>query len=243
MNYCIIIPNYNHTVVIESLIERLEQFNLPIIMVNDGSDEVHADFFEHLNNRFSGLTLISHKKNQGKGMAMQSGFKLAHQLSFTHALQIDADGQHDLNDILKLLSESKHHPKALISGQPVYDESVPKHRFYGRYMTHIWVWIETLSFKIKDSMCGFRVYPLKPTIALLEKSKIGKRMDFDTEVMVKLFWKNIEVRFIPTCVDYPDHGVSHFRPLHDNVLISWMHTRLFFNMLWRSPVLLYRKFK
>ena len=241
MAYCIIIPNYNHTLVIDSLISKLGRFNLPVIMVNDGSDKKHDDFFNSLLPKYDYLSVISHDENQGKGAAMQTGLLLAQKLGYSHALQIDADGQHNVDDVLHMVAELKSHPDALISGQPIYDESVPKHRFYGRYLTHIWVWIETLSFSIKDSMCGFRVYPVDKTIALIDKGRVGKRMDFDTEVMVKLYWQNVEVRFLPTRVDYPEHGVSHFRPLADNLLISWMHTRLFFNMLLRMPVLLYRK--
>jgi glycosyltransferase involved in cell wall biosynthesis len=211
-------------------------------MINDGSSEEASTLFYQLTQKYPFLTLVEHSVNQGKGAAVQTGLKEAYGQGFTHALQIDADGQHDLNDVDKMLFESKAHPKALISGKPVYDESVPKHRYYARNITHFWVWVETLSFKIKDTMCGYRVYPLAETIALLSKQSIGKRMDFDIEIMVRLFWEKIECRFIPTAVEYPEDGVSHFRALEDNVLISWMHTKLFFGMLIRIPSLLLRKF-
>jgi len=242
LNYCIVVPNYNHTHNLDAFIEQLAAFNLPVIMVNDGSNEQATILFQQLTDKYSYLTLVAHSHNQGKGAAVQTGLKKAFSQGFTHALQVDADGQHDLNDVEKMMRESKNHPNALISGKPIYDESVPKHRYYARNITHFWVWVETLSFQIKDTMCGYRVYPLSETIALLTEQTLGKRMDFDIEVMVRLYWQKTECRFIPTAVEYPENGISHFRALEDNVLISWMHTKLFFGMLIRIPSLLFRKF-
>ncbi len=242
MSYCIVIPNYNHTTNLDEFIGQLASFNLPVFMVNDGSAEQATRLFQQLAQKYTYLTLVEHSVNQGKGAAVQTGLKVAYKQGFTHALQVDADGQHDLNDVDKMLLESKCHPQALISGKPIYDESVPKHRYYARNITHFWVWIETLSFQIKDTMCGYRVYPLAETVELLSQQAIGKRMDFDIEIMVRLYWQKIECRFIPTAVEYPEDGVSHFRAFEDNVLISWMHTKLFFGMLIRVPSLLLRKF-
>jgi hypothetical protein len=125
----------------------------------------------------------------------------------------------------------------------VYDESVPRLRFYARYLTHIWVWINTLSFRIRDSMCGFRVYPLVPVLELAARQKIGMRMNFDTEVLVRMYWDEIDIFNLPTRVGYPADGVSHFQAWRDNVLISRMHATLFFGMLLRMPRLLARKWR
>jgi hypothetical protein len=102
------------------------------------------------------------------------------------------------------------------------------------------VWINSLSFAIKDSMCGFRVYPLQTTLAVLVPG-IGKRMDFDPEVAVRLVWAGTPIINVPTAVRYPTDGVSHFHLFKDNALISAMHTRLFFGMLWRLPRLVWAK--
>ena len=141
-------------------------------------------------------------------------------------MQVDADGQHDLADAPKLLESAKREPNALWSARPLYDESVPKKRLIGRYVTHVWVWIETLSFEIVDSMCGYRVYPIAPTLAILKTKHVGQFMDFDTEIMVRLYWKGLRVRFVPSRVIYPEDGYSNFRMWEDNVRISKMHTRL-----------------
>ena len=183
------------------------------------------------------IHLLTHQMNPGKGGAVITGLMAAKKLGFSHVLQVDADGQHDLNDIDALLALSLQYPLALISGKPVYDDSIPKGRLWGRSITHFWVHIETLSLQVKDTMCGFRVYPLATSCQLIQQISLGKRMDFDIEIMVRLFWRNVDIKFVPTKVDYPEDGQSHFRALHDNVLISWLHTRLVIGMLVRFPYL------
>ncbi|HRH16120.1 MAG TPA: glycosyltransferase family 2 protein, partial [Aquabacterium sp.] len=116
-----------------------------------------------------------------------------------------------------------------------------KGRLYGRYLTHVWVWINTLSLEIRDSMCGYRVYPLQPVVDLLDRVKLGRRMDFDPELLVRLHWRGTAMVSVPTRVCYPLDGVSHFKMLQDNVLISRMHARLLLGMLLRLPLLLWRK--
>ncbi|MFA0076832.1 glycosyltransferase [Vibrio artabrorum] len=239
---CFLIPCFNHGATMPSVVSSLLNFELPIIIVDDGSELETKQFLTPLADN-SNVTLVTLKHNQGKGGAVKAGIKKAQALGFSHAIQIDADGQHDLEALPALIQASQERPQRLISGQPVYDESVPKARLYGRYATHIWVWIETLSLSIKDSMCGFRAYPINQTQAVLNKYDVGSRMDFDIEVLVRLYWEGCDIDFIETRVIYPENGVSHFDALWDNVKISWMHTRLFFGMLPRAPKLIARHFK
>ncbi|WP_315982747.1 hypothetical protein [Aliamphritea spongicola] len=116
-------------------------------------------------------------------------------------------------------------------------------RYYGRYLTHVWVWINTLSFSIRDTMCGFRLYPLAPLVTQFNEEHCGDRMDFDTEVLVRWYWRGGLVINQPVNVRYPLDGVSHFDVWRDNVLITVMHSRLFFGMLRRLPGLIWRKFR
>lgn len=238
---CVLIPCYNHGAMMSGVLDRLQPFNLPCIVVDDGSDKTTRDELARLAAEYSNLTLIRLPVNAGKGAAVISGIQAAADAGFSHAVQVDADGQHAIEDIPRLLALAKKHPTALISGQPIYDDSVPRSRLYGRWVTHIWVWIETLSLQLKDSMCGFRVYPVAPTLQLAQRVTLGKRMDFDTEVMVRLYWQGNTSYFIPTRVTYPQDGLSHFDALKDNLRISLMHTRLFFGMLPRIPSLLFRR--
>ncbi|MEP2651987.1 MAG: glycosyltransferase family 2 protein [Paraglaciecola sp.] len=239
--YCIVIPNYNHGDVIEDTITSLIKFSLPIILVDDGSEPLTQKVLSKINENYAEVLLLRRDKNGGKGAAVNTGLVKAYEMGITHALQIDADGQHDLADVDTMLAESRSNPKALISGRPIYDDSISKGRYYGRFITHFWVWIETLSLQIKDSMCGFRVYPLEAYAELIKQVNLGTRMDYDIEVMVRLFWQGVNVRFIATKVHYPEGGVSHFNALQDNWLISKMHSKLFFGMLVRLPALLFRR--
>ena len=242
MTVCAVIPVYNHGEAIGAVVRAVLAAGLPCILVDDGSEAGCARVLSELaaeNPKTISLERLA--VNQGKGGAMMAGLRKALQMGFSHALQIDADGQHDTKDIPTFLAASNSHPNSIICGCPIYDASVPKSRFYGRYATHVWVWINTLSFAIKDSMCGFRVYPLEPTVALIDAVSIGRRMDFDVDILVRLYWRGVDVVNLPTRVSYPTDGVSHFRVLLDNVLISRMHARLFFGMVLRLPILLWRK--
>lgn len=236
---CFLIPCYNHGSTIAAVVSSLEPFSLPFIVVDDGSNNETKQALQQIAEQ-DNITLVTLSENSGKGGAVMAGIRKAKALGYSHAVQIDADGQHDVEALPNLLASSQQNPNHLISGQPVYDDSVPKSRLYGRYATHVWVWIETLSFAIKDSMCGFRAYPVAKTVDVLDKYDIGTRMDFDIEILVRMYWEGVEIDFVETRVIYPEGGISHFDALWDNVKISWMHTRLFFAMLPRIPRLLAR---
>lgn len=240
MRCCFIVPVYNHPGPLPQLLQALRSHGLGIILVNDGSDAACSALLRNLAEAQPQTRLIEHTHNRGKGAAVKTGLHAAREAGHSHALQIDADGQHDTADIEALLELARRHPAAVITAIPRYDNA-PVLRYYARYLTHVWVWIHTLSLDISDSMCGFRVYPLAATLAIIEESASGDRMDFDPEILVRLHWAGVEVIELPSRVNYPLDGLSHFRGFHDNALISWAHTRLFFGMLLRLPRLLCRK--
>lgn len=237
---CAVIPVYNHEHAIGAVLEGVVAHGLPVFLIDDGCNDACARELQRLSER-PGVTLLRHPVNRGKGAAVLSGFRAAHERGFTHALQIDADGQHTLADIGRFVDEARVHPDSVICGCPVFDASIPAARYYGRYLTHAMVWLETLSFDIRDSMCGFRLYPLDEVAALLARAKIGARMDFDTEILVRLYWRAAPLRWLDTRVSYPTDGVSHFRMFFDNVRMTSLHLRLVLGMLVRLPMLLGRK--
>jgi len=235
-----VIPVYNHGEAVGAVVDNVHAHGLRCILVDDGSEPGCAAVLDALA-RDPRTRLVRLAKNQGKGGAMIAGLRAAAAAGHSHALQIDADGQHDARDIPAFLEQAARAPAAVICGVPVYDESVPLGRLVGRYATHVWVWINSLSLAIRDSMCGFRVYPLAPVVKLFDEARLGLRMDFDPEVLVRLHWRGLSIVNLPTRVTYPQDGLSHFRLGLDNWLISKMHARLFFGMLVRSPMLLMRK--
>jgi len=143
----------------------------------------------------------------------------------------------------RIAALARDNPAAIVTGVPVFDASAPASRRIGRKLTTLWVRINTLSSRIEDAMCGFRVYPLAPIMRLAQRASFGSRMEFDPEILVRAVWAGIPVVSMPTNVTYPIDGVSHFKMWRDNVRISWMHTRLFFGMLWRAPLLLARRLR
>ena len=242
LRLCAVIPVYNHGDAVGAVLAQVLAHGLPCVLVDDGSHAACAQVLDALAAAHPEHThLVRLPENQGKGGAMMAGFRAAAALGYSHCLQIDADGQHHAADVPRFVAQAQQHPAALICGCPIYDASVPKGRLYGRYATHVWVWINTLSADIRDSMCGFRVYPLAPTLALINRVALGRRMDFDIEILVRLHWQGLRIINLPTQVTYPSDGISHFQVWHDNVRISKLHARLFFGMLWRLPQLLWRK--
>lgn len=238
---CVVIPVYNHGQPLIAVVARLRELQLPCLLVDDGSQAETAMIIDELT-QLAEVSCIRLKVNQGKGAAVMAGLRKALDLGFTHAVQIDADGQHDLQVVPDFIAVAKKAPDHLVCGYPQYDACVPKARLYARYITHVWVWIHTLSLSIRDSMCGFRVYPLLPAVQLFDQVKLGARMDFDTQVLVHFNWRVQPMRWLPVKVVYPKDGLSNFRAVADNVLITKMHTLLFFGMLRRAPLLIARWF-
>jgi predicted LPLAT superfamily acyltransferase len=236
----VVVPVYNHGEPLRATAARLAELGLPVLIVDDGSDAATKCAIAEVAARFR-YEVVTLERNGGKGAAVMAGLRAAAQRGYTHAVQVDADGQHDLDDLPKLLAAAKANPAALICGEPRFDASVPKARLYGRKLTAFWVAIETLSLRMPDTMCGFRVYPLAPTVAMLDSVRLGRRMDFDIEIVVRLYWHNVAIVAVPTTVRYPEGGTSNFRTLADNALISKLHTKLTLGMLWRLPMLTSRR--
>ncbi len=241
MKFCAVIPLYNHGDPALNVTRELEKVDLPVIIVDDGSDQETKEKIQEILTLFPRTHLVTLPQNQGKGGAVMSGLREAYSLGYSHALQVDADGQHDLSQLSDLLASSRDQPDYLIAGKPIFDETIPNYRKFWRRVTNTLAKIETLSGEIEDAMCGLRIYPLAETLRVLDKFKFGKRMDFDIEVFIKLHWEGVRMLFVPTKVVYPEGGVSHFRLFHDNVEITLMHIKLILGMLLRSGKLLKRE--
>jgi glycosyltransferase involved in cell wall biosynthesis len=241
MNQGFLIPLYNHGKPLHSLVSALDRHKLPVIIVDDGSDAETKAFLPKILESFPRTVLVTLAKNNGKGRAMLAGFGKAGEMGLSHVLQVDADGQHDPEQAAFFLAESAKRPEAAICSFPEYDDSVPASRKSGRKFANMWSRIVSLSPDIKDSLCGFRVYPVEQSLRIMRRFPVDKRMGFDPEILVRLSWAGVPLIFFPVKVTYPKDGISHFRMFRDNVRISWVFTRLFFGMIIRLPMLLRRK--
>ena len=224
---CGLVPVYNNPKTIVKVVAGLQNYIKNIIIIDDGSnaetraviDQLAAHNPEHIH--IQQLPI-----NRGKGAAVKAGLQRALELGFSHALQVDADGQHDLGDVPQFLARMSAAPDALILGAPVFGDDIPAIRKYGRMLTTLMIALEAGTLKLPDAMCGFRIYPVAATCAL---STLCMRMCFDPEIMIRAHWAGIPVQAVPTRVRYlsaEEGGVSHFRGVHDNVLNVGLHTCL-----------------
>ncbi len=240
MNACLLIPNYDHGSTIAAVVDSIAFVKLPCLIVNDGSGSETRAELERVEAANEWVEVIHRSRNGGRGAALRTGYRAAHERGFSHVLQLDADGQHEAGDVPQLLEAAFEHPEALVLGRPVFDESAPALRLYGRMLSQFWVWVETLSFAIEDPLCGFRCFPLDATIRLLDETPMGDRMDFDPEIAVRLYWQGLDVINVPTPVRYQEGGLSHFAAGYDTWLIAKTHVRLVGGMFLRIPRLLRR---
>jgi glycosyltransferase involved in cell wall biosynthesis len=237
---CLLIPIYDHGGTIGGVLRSLAYLDLPCLVVDDGSHAETRDALARLARELPWVEVERLPANGGRGVALRHGYETAARRGFSHAVQLDADGQHDAADVPRFLAAARRCPGALVLGAPIFDHTAPRSRLYGRRLSCFWAWVETLSFAIRDPLCGFRCIPLDPTVGLLRRARLGDRMEFDPELVVRLHWEGVPVVSVPTRVRYLPDGLSHFHPVRDNLRISWLHTRLVVGMMRRAPALLRR---
>lgn len=230
----LLVPHYNHGAAFSAFLPELLATGAPLLVVDDGSDPEQRAPLQALAEEH-GFELLLRPENRGKGDAVLAGFDYAARLGHTHAFQVDADGQHDPADIARFLDCARARPRTLVCGAPVFGEDAPWVRVWGRKLTDAVVALETWSGRVKDALCGFRVYPLGQTLSLVHGRRPAPRMDFDADMLVAARWGGMDLHFMDTRVRYPQQGVSHFRYGRDNLRMAGLHTRLLGAMLLRSP--------
>jgi glycosyltransferase involved in cell wall biosynthesis len=238
-------PSYNTGARLVETVREARRFWEPVWVVLDGSTDGSGAALRRLAEDDPGLRVLALPRTEGTGAAVLHGLEAAAAQGFTHALTMDADGQHPASCIPEFMAASAAHPEAMILGVPVFDASAPPLRVGGRKVSNWWANLETLSAGIGDSLFGFRVYPVRPLIEVMERSRWMRRFDFDPEAAVRLCWRGVRPVNLPAPVRYfrpEEGGVSHFDYLRDNALLTWMHTRLFLGLLARLPTLLRRRY-
>ena len=242
--HVVVIPSYDTGPLVYSTVAAARAAWSPVWVVVDGSRDGTAEGLLAMAAGDAGLRVDVLAKNSGKGAAVLHALEAALAQGFTHALTMDADGQHPADRIAALMAESTAHPDAMILGRPVFDESAPLLRVRGRRISNAWTNLETLGAGIADSLYGFRVYPIAPLVDIMHRQPWMRRFDFDTEAVVRLAWRGVR----PINVDAPvrylradEGGVSHFRYGRDNALLTWMHLRLLLGFALRLPSLVVRR--
>jgi glycosyltransferase involved in cell wall biosynthesis len=223
---CVLIPIFDHGDTIGEVVDSLADLGLPCFIVDDGSGPATRSQVDRLETRYDWVVVEHLPRNQGRGVALRRGWALAASHGMTHAVQVDADCQHDTRDIPRFLEAAAKDPEALILGDPIFDDSAPWIRVQGRKLSQWCVWLETASFGIHDPLCGFRCFPIERTLRVLERVSVGDRMDFDPEIAVHLVWDGAAVINVPTRVTYREGGISHFDFISDNYLMVRAHTQL-----------------
>ena len=244
--HLVLIPSYNSGPKLLETVREARSFWAPVWVVIDGSTDGSDASLAPLAAADPEIRVLRLPRNQGKGAAILHGMRHAEAAGFTHALTMDADGQHPAGLIPGFIAASQARPDALILGRPVFDASAPRIRVLGRKLSNGWTRIETLGAGRFDSLFGFRVYPIAALRRVMEASRWMRRFDFDAEAAVRLCWLGLEPISLPAPVRYfsaEEGGVSHFRYVRDNILLTSMHLRLIGAFLARLPVLLARRLR
>lgn len=242
--HLILIPTYNTGGKVLQTVWDARQIWQPVWVVVDGSTDGTLEALQALAREDRAIRVLALPRNRGKGAAILHGLRVAEAEGYTHAMTMDADGQHPTDKIREFMAASQANPGALILGQPLFDASAPRVRVHGRKLSNWCADLETLGAGIGDSLFGFRIYPVGPLREIMERQPWMRGFDFDAEAAVRLCWRGVRPIRLAAPVRYfrpEEGGVSHFNYLRDNVLLTWMHVRLILESLFRLPLILGRR--
>jgi glycosyltransferase involved in cell wall biosynthesis len=243
-SHLVLIPSYNSgALVLRTVREALAQW-APVWVVVDGSTDGTGAQLQALAATEPNLRVLVLPVNRGKGAAVLHGLQEARRMGYTHALTMDADGQHPASHIGEFMAASQRAPEVMVLGVPQFDASAPALRRRGRRISNWWANLETIGAGVQDSLFGFRVYPISPLINVMQARRWMRRFDFDPEAAVRLVWAGVPPLNLLAPVRYlspAEGGVSHFNYLRDNLLLTGMHVRLMVEFVLRLPKLLLRR--
>ena len=212
MKIAIGIPAYNEEKNIASIILEIKKQFDEIIVCDDGSTDHTKEILEKLN-----VTMITHPKNLGYGAAIRSIFLKAKEMSVDILVTFDADGQHRIEDIDKMLKPVKEDKAEIVIGSRFLGnkQEVPKYREIGikaiTSLTNI-----TTGSKISDSQSGFRAYSKK---VLEEISPSESGMGISTEILIKAAKRQMRIFEVPIVVSYDGETSTHNPVSHGTSVI------------------------
>ena len=244
--HVVLIPSYNPGKRVFDTVAAARQYWNPVWIIVDGSTDGSGPALQALAAADPGLRVFILPRNRGKGAALLYGMRQALQEGFSYALTMDSDGQHPAELIPAFMAASRAAPGCMVLGEPQFDSSAPSLRVKGRRISNWWANLETLWTGVHDSLYGFRIYPIAPLVAIMDRQLWMRRFDFDVEAAVRLCWRGVRPINLPAPVRYfrvDEGGVSHFRYVRDNALLSWMHFRLLTGFVLRLPLLVSRRWR
>lgn len=217
--YAVVIPVFNHAGTVTDVIRKTLDQHLPVIVVDDGATDDTLKKIESI----PGICILRHKHNRGKGAALITGMTEAAKTA-TWAVCLDADGQHDPEDIPDLLAAIPKNRRAIIIGRRKGMESAPWTSRFGRKFSNFWVWVSGAA-PLSDTQSGFRVYPLPEVLRLDVKAR---RYQYELEILARAAWQGIGAIEVPVSVNYAPTGarISHFRPWRDFIRNTGTFARL-----------------
>lgn len=237
-SHVVLIPSFDSGPLLRETVAAAAAHWSPLLVVVDGSRDGSDAGLEA-----DGLTVLRRRDNRGKGEAVRCGLLHAAGAGFSHALVMDADGQHPADEIGAMMAASAVQPGAMILGQPQFGQDAPWARVRGRRLGNALTAMLTAGSGVGDSLFGFRVYPIGPLLEVMGETRWMRGFDFDTEAIVRLSWRGVVAVRRPVPVRYPrpeQGGVSHFRYGRDNLLLAWMYLRLLVQWLARRPAAMRR---
>ena len=244
--HLVVIPSYNPGPQVYATVRAARAEWTPVWVVVDGGDDGSREGLEQMARDDAGLRVLALERNSGKGAAVLHALRQAAAEGYSHVLTMDADGQHPAASIPAFMQASQRAPEAMVLGVPQFDADAPALRVQGRRISNWWANLETLWCGIQDSLFGFRVYPVRALLEIMQAQRWMRRFDFDPEAAVRLAWRGVPPVNLRAPVRYlrpEEGGVSHFRYWRDNALLSWMHLRLMLGFLGRLPLLAARRLR
>jgi len=203
---CVIIPAYNASGTVADIIKGALKHVTKVFVADDGSiDDTSSAASE------AGAEVIRLKKNRGKGNALKVLCKRAIDDGYEAVISLDADGQHDPEDIPLFLEANSKYPDDVIVGSRIHDkDKIPRARYNSMLIARFFISFASNQF-LEDTQCGYRLYPL----GLMKKIRLTtERYTTESELLIKAGDTGVNIRFVRIRTIYGDNG-SHFRPVAD----------------------------
>lgn len=218
MAVCILIPAYDAEQTIGPVARECVALGYPVVVVDDGSRDATAGMVAGL----PGVTLLTHERNRGKGRALKTGFEWALVHGFETVVTVDADGQHDVSAVPRLVAAAREAGvDIMIASRFVqFEEMAGLRRVWNRF--GVWCLARRTGFEISDSQSGFRCYSGR----LLRSLSLGAEgYDLEMEILMKAWRSGFSIASLAVAARVADgRSTSHFRPVRDtwNICMTFL---------------------